>query len=638
MKWIYRFFEHYYNTPVSTTGMGIFRFFFGIVLCFEVYAMFIHRQLIFGAEPYNAYALVVWFGATLCLSLGLFTRMAAALNYIMVLSTISGFTTWEYHFDFVIIGISLMMLFVPVNAGFSLDNLRKKLWFSNTRFEFHPPKVMPLLYPLMLVFVGIALVYFDSIFHKWTSPMWRAGLGVWLPASVPAAIQNNHGVMLDQYGLMVFLGYLTIIFETLFIVLMWFRKLHPILLVIGLGLHIGIIFAFPIPLFGFGFCALYMLLVPESYWAKIGSWFRAKQTGLTVLYDGECPLCLRTKLSIEHLDMRGGVVFKQVQSEADAFPQLNDIPRQEMLDNIYSVDHRGAVYKGVDTYRMVFWHMGWLAPLAFLLWLPPLRQIAQLIYRIVAANRARIDCNEDVCSIPTPHKEPDYDAIKITRDMTWRQLKVAMMGSFLIVVFMIQLGVIVRDSPTFRHQWRAWGMVQQHADFRNASADFFYATRAFAGLTAHGVFMDNHFGGYNHLIGIVYKNPDGSEQWLPISLEDGGHGYLSSGRLWAKWGFRVNGQRISNGRLQNGLRLFTREWAQLNDIPLDDATFDIRVKYFDIPSKWEKGFLNKQLDRPWQPAGQVFWKKGKFRHNLANIETIGPVPPQTEVVEQIDRK
>ena len=93
--------------------------------------------------------------------------------------------------------------------------------------------------------------------------MWSSGLGLWKPASVPHAIWCDLSFLLNQRPLVIFLGYLTLYFETAFVILIWFPRLRLPLFVIGIGLHLGTAIVFPLPWFGLVMCALYIPLLPR---------------------------------------------------------------------------------------------------------------------------------------------------------------------------------------------------------------------------------------------------------------------------------------------------------------------------------------------------------------------------------------
>jgi len=215
--------DSYYQKRVSGIGLGLFRIAYSSVLLLEVIHLFSFRQLIFDPIPYIERSpidltpiLCVWMGVVVCLVLGLWTRVAAILNYVFTLMTFSVFTAFEYHHDYILIAVNCLFLFAPISQCLSIDSIRKK----------EPPKGVSVMVYQVFVFLVLALVYFDSIFYKLTSPMWMAGLGLWQPAAAPHAILLDSSWLLDQELLVKFLGYFTIAFEGLFIFLMWFKRMR----------------------------------------------------------------------------------------------------------------------------------------------------------------------------------------------------------------------------------------------------------------------------------------------------------------------------------------------------------------------------------------------------------------------------
>ncbi|MCA9078123.1 MAG: HTTM domain-containing protein [Planctomycetaceae bacterium] len=277
--------------PRAATGLAVFRILYSLTLMCEVFQLIYLRRLLFDPIPYIvpgqmhlAPFFAMWLVAIGCLTLGLFTRQAAVANYVATLLTFSVSGYWEYHVDYVYTGIGLFLLFVPVEQSLSID-----AWSARRRAAKEglpaPPTTVPRAHYDALILVGIALVYFDSVFYKLDSPMWMAGLGMWRPASLPHNTYWSMSWLLDLKLIMVTLGYLTLLFEVVFIVAMWFDKLRPLLLIIGMGLHLGIVITFPIPWFGLAVAALYVLLVPDSWWAWLGSRIPARDTGQALQAD-----------------------------------------------------------------------------------------------------------------------------------------------------------------------------------------------------------------------------------------------------------------------------------------------------------------------------------------------------------------
>jgi hypothetical protein len=79
----------------------------------------------------------------------------------------------------------------------------------------------------------------------------------------------DYSLVLHQQWLMYFLNYLVLFFEAVFLFTFWFKPMRVILLIIGLGFHLGIMLAFPIPLFALGCATVYLLMVPVSCWRRI---------------------------------------------------------------------------------------------------------------------------------------------------------------------------------------------------------------------------------------------------------------------------------------------------------------------------------------------------------------------------------
>ncbi len=279
-----RFITSYLNKEESPVGLAIFRICYGTILFLEVLQLYQFRHLIFDVVPYQAvadnnmdYLLVAWLFTLICLIVGFQTKIATVVNYVLTLLTFSTFQVYEYHIDYIYILINLVLIFTPVNYSYSIDKfLSKSKKESDSGFPYK--KVYRIYYDIP-IFLGIGLVYFDSVFFKFHTNMWQNGLGLWLPASLPHVTYiSTFSFLLDYKWLMIFLSHLTLGFETVFIFLMWFRSLRWLLFIIGFGLHLGIFFFFPIPLFAYAMLSLYILVLPpdfvESIADKTARWIR----------------------------------------------------------------------------------------------------------------------------------------------------------------------------------------------------------------------------------------------------------------------------------------------------------------------------------------------------------------------------
>tara|TARA_B100000925_G_scaffold66763_4_gene45635 strand:+ start:634 stop:2115 length:1482 start_codon:yes stop_codon:yes gene_type:complete len=483
-------------SQTSGIGLSLFRILFALVVFAEVCQIIYLEGLIFKnlppfqvSETDPTFFLVAWLGVLVALAAGFHVKIAAICNYLLTLASLGTFTSFEYHLDYAIIGLSFLILFIPSYDPLSLDRFLYRKKRAKT-----PNSSFPLGYNLLLLFLGAGIVYFDSIFHKIASPMWMAGLGMWQPASLPFAAGLDLTPLLNQKWLMLSLGYLTLIFETVFLFLLPFRKTHAALVTIGFGLHVGIVLAFPIPCFGLGVAALYFLLIPDHWYLR---------------------LLRKTEFAERYCDIEGEVISQ-----------------------------------------------------------------------------------------------------KHTRFPVNLKLGLTFVGVTLLLQFFCLF-----ESPTGR-KFIAEKFPEKAQQIHNFSTSVIGYSTPLLGIHPHGVFMDWHFSGYNHIVSVTHRSPDGVKTRLPLIDERGMPTGLNVGRFWVYYTFRVNAPNLNSQALAARLRDITIFWARKNSINLLDDTFEIMVKKVDSPSGWEKDFLRQQSKRPWQKAGELVWRNRQVSVTMKDIESL----------------
>lgn len=629
MSSIKRFLKKSFDKTIDGTGLAIFRIAYSSVLLCEIAQMFYFKELIFDkvpfidkAEIYFGLPIGIWFLSVLLLVFGLFTRFASIINYIMSLILIGTITSYEYHVFYAYMGLNFLLMFLPVSRCLSLDRLLLKLKYSNTTFQYNPPKKVRQLYYFLPLFVAIGLVYFDSIFIKLTADSWLNGLGVWMPGSFPMMAQLNLSFLLNFEYLMYFLGYLTLALEFGFIFLFFRKKMRVPIFILGVLLHIGILIVFPIPWFALTFISIYLLMVPVSFWKKYLV-RKNKNHTFNFYYDTECPLCIRTKIIISHLDWFDLIGFKTVQFDADDHSKLRDIDKEILLDDIHSVDKNNKVYRGVDTYLQVFKRIFYLFPLYLLISLPGIYHLAKKVYGYVAENRDTERCSEENCGY-NPPTIINSNEIKILQNYTVNSLKFDIIKT-IIYAFTIFQFLIVLNSPLLNNVIHKIGLKDSFVEKTIQTVSYSVATitKPLFGLTAHSVFIDKiHYQGYNHIIAVIYVSEDGTEEWLPLIDKNGQPSYYNYGTNWRKMSFSTNNPNIDSTKLYTGIRDFSAFWAHKNDIDLNSATFLLKVKKIEGTDKWEKDYLNSLIDRPWIDGGSVRWENKKFYSEIKDIESL----------------
>lgn len=618
-----------FDKQIDGTGLAVFRITYALVLLCEIAQMYYFRHLIFDRIPFIERAEIdfgipisIWFIAVLFILFGAFTRFFTILNYIMGLILIGSIHSFEYHAFYAYMGINFLMILLPVSQCLSLDRLFSKLKYSSTTFQHNPSKTVSQLYYFIPPFLGIGLVYFDSVFFKLASPMWRDGLGSWLPSSLPMVTHVNTSALLNCEYLIKLVGWITIVFEALFLFLFFKKRWRILTFILGMILHLGILLQFPIPWFAITVCSVYLLLVPVSFWQK---WFQTKKekATLTLFYNAKSPLSCSTKIIISHLDWLNKIEFKTVQLDSKGNDRLKEIADDLLLQNTYSVDTVGNVYSGIDTCIQVLKRIFYLYPLSIVLRIPGIYHVSKKFYNSVLSTRNSESGTEENSGYTTPELV-DNSKMKIFKNLTLLDLKYKLLVYLLLLLTTLQIGLLNKT-------WLVSDM-KEVLGYKNSKIDnaisnvidhYSKATKTYFGITNHPVFTNEiHFNKYNHIIAICYLDANNHEKWLPIIDKNGQPDLYIYGQNWVNWTFRVNQKYINLKVLNNGIQRYTAFWSKKNCIDLKKAKFIIKVKKIDTPKSWEKDFLNRQIAKPWVDGGYVEWKDNKFTSNIVDIEKL----------------
>lgn len=596
-----------FNLKVNAIGLSIFRIFYSVVLFCELFQLYKFRNVIFDKDPF-AYAgeidvsfiFFFWFPVVLLILLGLCTRFATIVNYIFSVIIFSSASKFEYHVFYAYVGINFLLMFMPIARVFSLDNLWQKLKFSTLYKTYEVDKKILQINYFIPVFIGIGLVYMDSIFHKLSSKMWMDGLGVWLPSSLPMVVWNDTSFLLNQEWLVKFLGYLVLVFETSFIFLFWFKKWRIPLLILGIFFHLGILITYPIPYFALTNIALYLLLIPVSFWRSIANKLKFKKTIYTFYYDAECPLCNKVIIVINHFDVFGAIKCQTVQGNYFNDAALKDFEEEALLINIHGVNAKGKVLIGYWAYIELSKALIYTYPLGLLASLPGISFLGQKVYAYVAGNRLTERCTIENCSIPVYTKPISEDQNFLIKGLNQLSITKIFWKVIIITVVFGQL-LMIWFTPT----------VQNHfpkVNYANKVVKVFYdpmegSYRKFLGLTHHPVFMyDHHFDGYNHIFKIEAITNNGEKTIVPLLDEDGlVKNSYANGALWVNYTFRINNRNFDLEKFKNGIVPYLKYYQKTNNKPIVEYTF--YVKKIVTQENWEKDFLKKQIAKPWIKAG-----------------------------------
>lgn len=113
----------------------------------------------------------------------------------------------------------------------------------------------------------------------------------------------------------------------------------------------------------------------------------------TVVYDGECEVCIRTVNRLREWDRDARFELAAYQSEGvmDRFPEIAE---REFRESVQLIGPGGERWQGADAVEKILELVPRVRPLAWLFRIPLMRPIARLAYRLFSRNRSRFGCAE----------------------------------------------------------------------------------------------------------------------------------------------------------------------------------------------------------------------------------------------------
>lgn len=120
----------------------------------------------------------------------------------------------------------------------------------------------------------------------------------------------------------------------------------------------------------------------------------------TVFYDGMCPVCKRSKRTIERLDWLGRFQFADIHDRAYAEAELPGVSYADMLKQMYVKRPDGRHFGGYEAFRAMAAVLPLCWPMVPLMWLPGARFVGSRVYNWVARNRFKYArCDDEFCSL-----------------------------------------------------------------------------------------------------------------------------------------------------------------------------------------------------------------------------------------------
>jgi uncharacterized membrane protein len=291
LQWLRRAWQEFFFTPQIPTPVSLFRFLYG--LCVLATIILLHPDWLnwFGVHAWVSVAGITriepgvrlnffmllpqddrwiaaffWFFlvAALLLTVGLWTRVSSIVVFLCLASIQQRNLLITHGGDTFLRVAGFFLMFAPSGAVFSIDRL------IQIRRGLRPdqvPKKEP--WAQRMIQIELALVYFISFWWKMKGDTWTGGTALYY-------VTHLHGIA--RFPLPQFLstptalqvgGWLTLIFECSFGLLIWFKPFRYPLLLTGLCFHLCLEYALNIPMFQWDILSAYVLFVDPADLARV---------------------------------------------------------------------------------------------------------------------------------------------------------------------------------------------------------------------------------------------------------------------------------------------------------------------------------------------------------------------------------
>jgi predicted DCC family thiol-disulfide oxidoreductase YuxK len=366
-----------------------------------------------GVRPDPMFLHAVWVAAVLTGVTGLigaYTRPSllvfAASNTLLVAHS---YSYGEFHHPEALMTIALWTIALgPSGAKRSVDELLFRLRFARTAMRFDPRPRDPTMsdmarWPLRLIQWMFGLIYFSAGISKLANGGLRWFNGYTLAYDVASDgldRGSSLGVWMSrQIFALRLLSVFTIVFELAFWVVLLLPGLTLLFVLSGIAVHVGIYATqrAPFP----QLVVLYIVFI-EQLRRQVPGWDRIAQPkrDWTVVYDGLCPLCIRSMVILDYLDLRGRLVFVDLEREwARAHAQAPGLTPEAARHAMHVVGPDGRVYRGFFGFRALTAVLPPLWVLFPLAHLPLADRAGGWIYDRVARSRGRELCRAETCTI-----------------------------------------------------------------------------------------------------------------------------------------------------------------------------------------------------------------------------------------------
>ena len=234
----------FYNLAVWTMDLEAFFGDNGLQPLSAVKALYVNRPIFSfwlwtGDQylwPMHIACLVI--SAMFCL--GFATRLTSILSFLITISYSQRVPIANFGFDQILGMLCLYLSVGPSGAAVSVDSLIRRWWLRRKGLVAVPRKFASARVAMRLIQLHLCAIYFWAGFAKLKGPSWWTGEAMW------RVIANEEYQTMDLTWmawvpwLPFLIAHVTIAWEIFFIVLVWNPKFRPLMLFMGVLMHVGI--------------------------------------------------------------------------------------------------------------------------------------------------------------------------------------------------------------------------------------------------------------------------------------------------------------------------------------------------------------------------------------------------------------
>ena len=343
---------------------------------------------------------------------GLYTRPSLFLftaGYALLTAHFYAFGVVHHTEAIPIIVLSLLTV-SPSGAALSVDALLGRLRVAAERRRFEPRPATPAessfaRWPLRNTQWLLAMAYLSAglsklvngglaWFNGYTLVYYAANDGLqWGAPLAPALVGHPAVASLFSIG--------AVALELTFWLAIVFPRLVPLFVLGGTAMHLSIYFVQKAPFFQFIFLyTAFLECLRRAFLRAFPRTAAAPPARWTVIYDGLCPLCIRSMTILDALDFRHRLAYLDLEADPSRLAALAPgVSAGEARAAMRVVAPDGQVYRGFFAFRELARILPPLWPFVPLLYLPFAATIGPRVYGLVARHRTRQVCRAETCAV-----------------------------------------------------------------------------------------------------------------------------------------------------------------------------------------------------------------------------------------------